>query len=125
MTDRPEIPPEFAALDRLRRSRVRPERDLTLQRDLSAQLVLLRRLRRSSAGVAEAWNATVPDDLLGLTSLRGLASAVLSVGVPDDGVRFRLDRWLRAGGQIELSRAARTPIRKVKIVIERPASHDA
>ncbi len=116
-----EIPPELAALDRIRKARVRPERDVSLTKAFAAQLVQLRRLRRSSAGIAEAWNATVPAEMLDQTSLRGLSSAVLTVEVPDDGVRFRLDRWLRAGGQLEVSRAARTPIRKVKVVVQSAA----
>lgn len=118
MAERPEIPPELAALDKLRRNRVRPERDLSLQRDLAAEQVRLRRMRKAGAGIAQAWNATVPAELLELTALRGLHSAVLTVAVPDEGVRFRLDRWLRAGGQLELSRAARTPVRRIKLVVE-------
>jgi hypothetical protein len=98
---------------------VRPERDLTLTRALTGEQVVLRRLRRANAGLADAWERVAPPDLLGRTALRGVSSGTATIAVPDAGARYELDRWLRSGGESLLIKSCTAPVRKVKIIIER------
>ena len=114
----PTIPPELAALHRIRSLRVRPDRDLTLTRALSGELVALQRLHRANRGLVEAWSSVAPTDLVELVSLRGVASGVATLAVTDASARYQVDRWLRSGGERELIRACRAPVRKIKVIVE-------
>lgn len=113
-----DIPPELAALHRLRQVKVRPERDLTLTKPFASEEVALRKLRRANGGLVEAWASVAPGDLADQIALRGVSAGVATLAVTNASARYQLDRWLRSGGERELIRACRAPIRKVKVVIE-------
>ena len=112
------VPPELLELARVRAVRVKPSPDLTLTRQFLGERVLLRKLRRSNAGLVEAWESVAPPALLERTALRGLAQGVATLGVPDASTRYELDRFLRSGGEKALKQACGAPIRRVKVVIE-------
>ena len=41
---------------------------------------------------------------------------VVKVGVPNSAARYRMDRWLRGGGEALLRRQAKAPVTKVRVV---------
>ena len=108
-------PASLAALARIRTNRIRPPRDLSLQRDMDAALADITRLRRNVSFIAGAWQETVPAALYPRTRLTSLIRGQLTVTVPDAATRFELDRFLRAGGFAALSRASNANLTKVRI----------
>jgi hypothetical protein len=104
-------------LDRLRSMRVRPDRARDLSMDMQAQLKSLRKVSRTESALIEAWRTAAPDDLARACTPKGLRAGYLEITVPDASVRFRVDRWLRSGGQRELSALAKTPVRGVRLLI--------
>lgn len=120
-----DIPLELAALHRLRQVKVRPERDLTLTKPFASEEVALRKLRRANGGLVEAWASVAPEDLADQVALRGVSAGVATLAVTNASARYQLDRWLRSGGERELIRACRAPIRKVKVVIEQTENRAA
>lgn len=120
-----DVPPELAALHRLRQVKVRPERDLTLTKPFASEEVALRKLRRANGGLVEAWASVAPGDLADQIALRGVSAGVATLAVTNASARYQLDRWLRSGGERELIRACRAPIRKVKVVIEQTENRAA
>ncbi len=63
------------------------------------------------------WVQHCPAEMVGRTSVQGVARGVLTIAVDNASTRFALDRWLRGGGEAEIIAASTTPIRKVKLVI--------
>lgn len=113
----PLVPPAMAAVARIRSNRVRPARDLSLQRDMDVALADIKRLRRNVSSIAAAWEATVPPDLAKRTTLSTLSRGQLAVLVPDAATRFALDRFLRAGGFAALAGACTVNLGKVRITV--------
>lgn len=105
-------------LERLRQRRVKPARDVALTPIISDESRLLRRTQKALAGIAAAWDQSVPAELAGRTVLVSLARGVLTVRVRDAAARFALDRFLRNGGEQTLIHASSTSVRKVKVVIQ-------
>lgn len=102
-------------LDRLRQLRVRPERARGLGEDMQLQLKSLRKISRTEAALIAAWNTAAPDSLASRCTPRGVRAGRLKISVPDASTRYELDRWLRSGGQQELSALAKVPIRGVRV----------
>lgn len=111
-------------IERLRASRVRPMPDRSIRNPIDAMLRSLRQSQRRFAGVAEAWQAWCPPELLDRTMLSAVNRGVVVVRVPDAGTRFRLDRALRAGGLRDLQRRSRSAIRTVRIDLGDIASRE-
>lgn len=82
----------------------------------------LKRLERRIGGVAGAWTATCPPELIRRTSVEGISRGVLTIRVDDAGTRFEIDRWLRSGGERELVKKCPTTVRKVRVTIAGPTS---
>ncbi len=57
---------------RLREVRLRPVRDLSLAGSMDRELREIRKLKRAVGAIAQAWNATVPPELLERTALQSL-----------------------------------------------------
>ncbi len=129
MPDRPENPlltadglanPRHAdagRLARLRGWRIPAARDLSLKQEMSGIAREVRRLERSVGSLGEAWATLVPGPLAARTVILGVARAVLQVRCQDASTRYELERWLRAGGEHALVRAAGTRVIKVKLVL--------
>lgn len=101
----------------LRKSRLRPERDMTMSRDLAAVADETRRAAKSLAGVGPAWAQACPPELLERTRVESLHRAVLTIAVDDTSAKYLLDRWLREGGEAALIRLSPAAVRKVKLVV--------
>ena len=113
----PASPEEFAGVQRLRESRLRPARDLTMAREMDRAMREAVALRRATGGCADAWSRIIPSALLAKTALEGVSKGVLTVRVPDASTRFELDRFLRSGGQTQLVSACRASIGRVRLVV--------
>ena len=107
-----------ARLEDLRRRRARAAPERSAGDALAGTVRELRRLERRLGGVAEAWQAVCPPDLVARTAIRSLRKGLLTIAVEDASTRYELDRLLRAGAERELARAATTTVRRVRLVIE-------
>lgn len=76
----------------------------------------VKRLQKAVGGVGVAWEVVAPDRVREKCELVGVSRGVVTVRVRDSSARFELDRWWRSGGERELAAAAKTSIRKLKIV---------
>lgn len=103
-------------LDRLRKSRSLPNKDLSLS-------FLAEQFKREVAkpfaqlgDLAVLWRELVPSALVERSRLVGLSRGVLHVEVDNPAAHFEIDRLLRGGLQEELIKRHRGPaIRKVSI----------
>ena len=102
----------------VRASRVRPGRAQPMGETFQAQAQAMKRLRRKHLGCARAWEAVCPADCINRTSIIGIKSGALTIGVADHATRYELDRMLRAGAERELVKLAPTTVRRVKLVVD-------
>jgi len=105
-----------AAVNKLREHRPGPRSAPPIHDAVAAFENELARRHKSMGGVAAAWTAVVPDDIAGPAELVSLARGVLTVRVQDAPARFRLDRFLRAGGEREVQRRSPVTLRKIRLV---------
>ncbi len=105
-------------LDHLRQLRVRPDRARDLHDDMGAQLKSLQKISRTESALIAAWNAAAPDGLAKRCTPKGVKAGHFEIIVPDASARYQLDRWLRGGGQRELSALAKVPIRGVRVLLK-------
>lgn len=108
---------ELSGVERLRQTRLRTRGDQTLRTEMDRAIHDAARTRRALAGCAEAWVSVVPPELIDRTALEGVSRGVLTVRVPDNAVRFQLDRFLRAGGQRAFVAACPASLRQVRIIV--------
>jgi len=113
-----------AVIDRLRRTRARREVGVRLDAALAFQDEAIKKLRRRLGSAGAAWSACCPPELADRTRPSGLKSGVLRVGVSDAATRYRVDRWLRSGGLVELQRASGAPLRRVWLEIRQDGSQE-
>ncbi len=113
----PVDPRSFAqAVENLRKSRLSPERDVTVAPLLRAAADEFRRGSRGLGNVGAAWADQCPAELAGSTRIESLHRGVLTVAVDDSAAKFLLDRWLRDGGEQAFIRTCGAPVRGVKLV---------
>lgn len=98
------LPVHARRLERLRAWRVRTTDALSIGEQVEALARRLKRTRRDYAGLDLAWDELVPARLTRSDQFVSLSRGILTVRVPDAPVRFELDRWLRAGGELALRR---------------------
>jgi hypothetical protein len=102
-------------LTKLRNWRVRPDRDASIVGAVRDAAAAVDRQHRASRGGGEAWDSIVPPRIRQRCGDVQIHRGVLTVKVRDAATRFEIDRWLRSGGEAELSR--RAGIRRIKIVL--------
>lgn len=103
-------------LERARRYRVKADRASGLGADIEALRRAVRRRSGAEEAAQRAWEAVRPGGVDGVAVV-GLRRGVLELRAPDAGVRYRLDRWLRSGGERRLLVEARAPIAGVRVVV--------
>lgn len=111
------MPDPSQRLKSLREYRVFRERTVAVGPMAAALGAEFKQLERRVGGVAGAWGAVCPADLIKRTSVEGVSRGVLTIRADDAGTRFEIDRWLRSGGERELVKKCPTTVRKVKVVI--------
>jgi hypothetical protein len=105
------MPLDRRQLDRLRDQRLGPLKDLGLGDEIASLAREASRQGKRFGGLGEAWNAMCPPELLASTVLQSLTRGVLTVGVADASARFKVDLWLRSGGETELIKRCPTLLR--------------
>jgi hypothetical protein len=116
--DTPATPDDLDRFAVVRASRVRPERARAMGETFQAQAMAIKRLRRKHLGCARAWESVCPEALVARTSIVGIRSGALTIGVADHATKFELDRLLRSGTERELVKLAPTTVRRVKLVVD-------
>ena len=111
-------------LERVRETRVRPERDETLGFLAAAFQREVARPHKQLAGLTEVWAELVPAELADRTRLEGLARGTLAVAVDSSATLDALDRELRGGLKVAIIKAHRGPaLRRVKLRVDSGMAH--
>jgi len=105
-----------ASLERLRGHRNRADRAAGLGAETGAAAKAVKSRARVVGGVAAAWGVCVPDELRGACELVGCTNGVVTVRAADAAARYRLDRWLRGGGERVLRETAEAAVKRVRVV---------
>ncbi|MBL8764945.1 MAG: DUF721 domain-containing protein [Phycisphaerae bacterium] len=108
-------PSDARLLEDLRRWRRTPAPDLSLGEAMARQARGFRRAGRELGGLARIWTEVVPPELADGCRLVGVSRGVLTVAVADSGRLFKLDRFLRAGGQMKIIRRAPAALNSVRL----------
>jgi hypothetical protein len=104
-----------ADLSKLRAWRVRREYDTSIGASVRDAAARVEQQRRAGRGAGESWEQLVPARVRERCHVVLVQRGVLTVKVSDAAARFEVDRWLRAGGELELVK--RAGIRKVRVVL--------
>lgn len=104
-------------LERLRGFRVREGRDLTLAAEVERLRRGVRKRSRAEQAAADAWAAVVPDEFAAACAFVELKGKVAVVRARDAGVRYRVEAWLRGGGEATYAGVARAAVGRVKVVV--------
>ncbi len=110
----PEAPSAGLARVVASRGASRP-RDLSIVQQIQGLASSIRGADAGLAAAARAWQEVVPGELARGCTIEALSRGVLRVRVPDAGVRFELDRFLRAGGESKVIGASSVAIRSVRL----------
>lgn len=103
-------------LEKLRKYRVRGERDRHIGDEVVRQRTELEKVRKSLKGAGEAWGKVIPEAIAKRCRLVSLARGVLSVRTEDSATGYELDRFLRGGGLREVQRACTVTVSRIKII---------
>jgi len=113
------VDPRLARLERLRGSRaLPPETDRSIGPLVARFAREQKKLAKSLAGAAEAWEKVVPAPLAEASVLCSLKAGVLAVETASNGASFELGRFLRAGGERRLHEESGGAIRSVRVRVE-------
>lgn len=108
--------PANLRLEKLRRYRNRPERDLSLAFMQDQFKREVARPYKQLQSIAELWQALLPPALIAQSRLDSLVRGVLHVSVASSAALYELDRALRGGLQQELiSRHKGPALRKIQL----------
>lgn len=105
-----------ARLERLRGYRVPARRGLGIASMVEHVRVGVRKRSRAEAEVVRAFEAVCPAALRERVIVERVTRRVVTVKCDDAGVRFRLDRWLRGGGEAQVRSEAKAAVTRVKAV---------
>lgn len=106
-----------ARLGRVRGYRVRPDRVEGLGAEIERASRAVRKRTDAEQAAADAWDAVVPDEFRERATFVTVKRGVVTVRVPDAGVRYRLEAWVRGGGQASYAGIAKTAVSRVKVVV--------
>lgn len=104
-------------LERLRGHRVRADRDMTVAAEVERLRRTVRKRTAAEEAAAQAWAAVVPDEFAGACEFVEFKRKTLTVRARDAGVRYRVERWLSAGGEKTIAGVARAPVGRVKVIV--------
>ena len=84
---------------------------------LESVVATLKREDSDLARVERALRQALPPELAAPCNVYALAGKRLTLAVPNQAVRYRLDRWVRAGGETSLSEASSGRVARVRIIV--------
>jgi hypothetical protein len=104
-------------LNSLREHRVRPGVDHSIAGPIARLRATLERQVRDGDDVSAAWDRVVPEHLRGRAAVVGCKGGVLTIRCRSASDRYTLDRWLRGGGEQAVRDAARSMVKRVRLVL--------
>lgn len=110
-----EIQQAAAAIEKVRSLRVRPPRETLAAGAVGELRDRLEREIKQTGGMGEAWRTVAPDALRDKARIASFQRGVLTIQTPDAATRFRVEQWLRAGGERMLAGCAPTTVRRVVV----------
>lgn len=106
-----------ARVERVRSLRVRAAPDLGVGGEVVRALKGVKKRSRDEQAAADAWDAVAPDEFGEVCRFVEIKRKALVVRATDAGVRYRVERWLRTGGEKTVIAVARAPVSRVKVVM--------
>lgn len=104
-------------MERVRGHRVRAEREPGVGAELDRLTRGIRKRTDAEEAAAAAWEAVAPDEFRGRAVFVEAKRGVVTVRAADAGVRYRLEAWLRGGGQATFAGIAKTGVKRVRVVV--------
>ena len=101
-------------IEKLRKHRVRGERDQSLSEFLGMTAAETRRKQTKLGRLIELWQELVPAPLVDRTAIAGFHGGVMTVEVDSASTAFHIDRLLRGGLLDELRRRFSATLVKVR-----------
>ena len=77
----------------------------------------IRKRTDAEDAAAAAWEAVVPDAFRDRAAFVEAKRGVVTVRAADAGVRYKLQAWLRGGGQATYVGVAKTGVKTVRVVV--------
>eukprot|EP00919_Chromeraceae_sp_WS-2016_P041310 GHVR01098492.1.p1 GENE.GHVR01098492.1~~GHVR01098492.1.p1 ORF type:complete len:161 (-),score=10.03 GHVR01098492.1:295-777(-) len=116
----PAAPAAFtgASIDRLRKLRCLPERNLTITATVDQYRREASKSRRGMGNFVDAWEAVVPAEIAATSRVRGVRGGIARIGVVDSATSYEIDQQLRGGMLAELRLAFGGTLRRVKLEID-------
>ncbi len=106
-----------ARVERVQGYRVRPDREPGVGAEVDRLTRGIRRRTDAEEAAADAWEAVVPDEFSERVVFVHAKRGVVTVKAADAGVRYRLEAWLRGGGQATYVGVAKTGVKSVRVVV--------
>ena len=107
-----------ASIDRLRKLRCRPERNLTITTVVDQCRREASKSRRGMGNFVDAWEAVVPPEIAAAARVRGVRGGIARIGVVNAATSYEIDQRLRGGMLAELRLAFGGTLRRVKLEID-------
>ena len=104
-------------LERLRKHRARPGRELSVGPTIEAMASDLRRTHKKHGELIELWEKFVPPDLAAQTSIVSLRGGIAQVQVESSAAGFEIDRLLRTGLLAQLRSEFSGSLMRVKVKV--------
>ncbi len=84
---------------------------------LEAVVASLKQQDTKLARAERAVRQALPAELAARCTVASLKGQTLTLGVPNAAIRYRVDRWLRSGGEAIIAENSKNKIRHVRIMI--------
>jgi hypothetical protein len=107
-----------ASIDRLRKLRCRPERNLAITAMVDQYRREASKSRRGIGNFVDAWESVVPAEIAASSRVRGVRGGIARIGVLDAATSYEIDQQLRGGMLAELRLAFGGTLRRVKLEID-------
>jgi len=108
---------DAALIRRLQTLRNVPSKDLSVRSEFGALTKNIKRQARNVGGLGGTLCAMLPPELANGLEVVSMARGVLTVRAADASVKFQVDRWLRSGGEQELTRRAGIALVRVRLTM--------
>ncbi|MDP7008206.1 MAG: DciA family protein [Phycisphaerales bacterium] len=104
-----------ANLERLRKWRARPNKDLGIDNALHVVRKGLRKGNRQLNSILEIWDERVPQHIAKQATIVSLRGGVLEVTTDGAAISYQLNRLIRGGLLRDLQRASKGTLKKIKV----------
>jgi CheY-like chemotaxis protein len=102
-------------IERLRRLRQRPQRDLSIHALIESAAENARKTQKRLGAIIDLWEELMPTDMAARTRIQSLRGGTLHVAVDSSATSYELDRLLREGLEAELRSRYRGTLIRVRL----------